>query len=95
MSKIPLSQTSFYCMRAEKIDEILTKHKDNPLLDYVKDLWTLIDTIEKTRDYDMKMLTACRHKLAWQMYDKDPSEYDPETRTYSDRPSKTGENRSC
>ena len=95
MSKIPIQNMTFYCMRQQKIDEILTKHKDNPLLDYVKDLWNLIDTIEKNREFDQRMLTACRHKLAWKMYDKDPSDYNPETRTYSDRPAKTGKNRSC
>ena len=69
MSKIPIEQTKFYCMRAEKIDEILTKYKDNPLLDYVKDLWDLIDLIERNRESDRKELTSCRNKLAWKMYD--------------------------
>jgi len=95
MSKIPKEQLKFYCMRSEKIDEVLTKYKDNPLLDYVKDLWTLIDTIEKNRDFDQKALVACRHKHAWEMYDKDISLYSTETRTYEDRPVKTSENRSC
>jgi len=94
MSKIPKEQLKFYCMRTDKINEILTKHKDNPLLDYVKDLWTLIDTIEKNRDYDQRQLVACRHKLAWKMYDKNLEDYDPETRTY--RPSKNPDaNHSC
>lgn len=95
MSKIPIEQTAFYCVRQDKINDILTRYKDNPLLDYVKDLWNLIDTIEKNRESDMKELTSCRHKLAWKMYDKDFSSYNPETRTYEDRPIKTSENISC
>ena len=94
MSKIPKEQLKFYCMREDKVNEILSQHKDNPLLDYVKDLWTLIDTIEKNRDYDQRQLVACRHKLAWTMYDKKPEDYDPETRSY--RPPKNPDaNQSC
>jgi lauroyl/myristoyl acyltransferase len=81
-------------MRSDKVNEILSKHKDNPLLDYVKDLWALIDTIEKNREYDRKQLVACRHKLAWKMYDKNTEDYDPEIRSY--RPSKNPDaNHSC
>ena len=94
MSKIPVEQTKFYCMRTDKINEILSRHKDNPLLHYVKELWDLIDWLNHRNDRDMKAYCALKHKVAWKVYDKNPEEYDPETRSY--RPSKNPDaNHSC
>lgn len=94
MSKIPIEQTKFYCMRQEKINDILDHHKDNPLLDYVKELWKLIDYINKRNEKDRIALIALKHKKAWSHYDKSIEDYDTETRTY--RPPKNPEaNKSC
>jgi len=95
MSKIPKDQLKFHCMRHERVNQILSQHKDNPLLDYVKELWNLIEYIDDRNEWDRKALIAFRHKHAWRMYDKDISLYNIETRTYEDRPVKTSENRSC
>ena len=94
MSKIPIEQTKFYCVRQEKIHDILSQHKDNLLLDYVKELWSLIDYINQRNEKDRRVLIALKHKTAWSHYDKNPSLYNSETRTYS-KPPKTGENYSC
>lgn len=94
MSKIPIEQTKFYCVRADKVNEILEKHKENPLLDYVKELWNLIDWLNHRNDKDMKAYIALQHKVAWNNYDKYHADYDPETRTY--RPAKNSDaNHSC
>ena len=94
MSKIPIEQTKFYCVKQEKIHDILSQYKDNPLLDYVKELWSLIDYINQRNEKDRLALIALKHKKAWSHYDKDPSLYDSETRGYKKLP-KTGENYSC
>lgn len=96
MSKIPIEQTKFYCMRREKVHDILSQYKDNPLLEYVKELWSLIDYINQRNEKDRQALIAFKHKHAWKMYDRDPSLYDPKTRGYrEEKPPKTGENYSC
>lgn len=95
MSKIPIEQTKFYCMRHERVNQILSQYKDNPLLDYVKELWTLIDYINERNEWDRKALIAFRHKHAWRMYDRDLSYYNEEKRVYEDRPVKTSQNESC
>lgn len=94
MSKIPIEQTKFYCMRSEKVNDILSQHKDNPLLDYVKELWNLIDWLNHRNDRDMKAYTALKHKKAWSNYDKYHEDYDPETRTYR-TPKNPEANHSC
>lgn len=95
MSKIPIEQTKFYCVRREKVHDILSQYKDNPLLEYVKELWNLIDYINQRNEKDRVALIAFKHKYAWRMYDKDPELYDESTRTYREKPPKTGENYSC
>lgn len=82
MSKIPIEQTKFYCMREGRIHDILTQHKDNPLLEYVKELWSLIYYINKRNEKDRVSLIALKHKKAWSHYDKPIEDYDTETRTY-------------
>jgi hypothetical protein len=94
MSKIPVEQTKFYCVREDKINEILSKHKDNPLLDYVKELWNLIDWLNHRNDKDMKAYCALKHKVAWSVYDKNHDHYDPETRSYK-TPKNPDANHSC
>lgn len=94
MSKIPVEQTKFYCMREDKINEILSKYKDDPLLDYVKELWNLVDWLNHRNDKDMKAHCALKHKVAWSNYDKPIGDYDTETRVY--KPSKnSNSNFSC
>jgi hypothetical protein len=94
MSKIPVEQTKFYCMREDKVNEILSKHKNNELLHYVKELWNLIDWLNHRNDRDMKHYTALKHKTAWMLYDKPLEYYDPETRSYR-IPKNPDANHSC
>jgi hypothetical protein len=92
MSKIPVEQTKFYCMREDKVNDILSQYKDNPLLDYVKELWNLIDWLNHRNDRDMKAYTALKHKKAWSLYDTKVEEY----RSQTNKPTKNPEaNQSC
>lgn len=93
MSKIPIEQTKFYCMREDRINQILSQYKDHPLLDYVKELWNLVNYLDKRNEKDRIAHIALKHKKAWSVYDSYHQDYDPETRTY--KPPKTGENYSC
>jgi DUF438 domain-containing protein len=81
-------------MREDKVNKILTKYKDNPLLDYVKELWNLVDWLNHRNDKDMKAYTALKHKKAWSHYDKSIENYDKETRIYK-KPKNPEANESC
>lgn len=94
MSKIPTEQTKFYCVRPEKIYDIRQSYKGETVLEYIEELWNLIEYINKRNEKDRKSLIAFKHKYAWKEYDKDPSLYNSDTRTYI-KPPKTGENYSC
>lgn len=93
MSKIPIEQTKFYCINPDKIYDIRQSYKNDPVLEYIEQLWNLIEWINKRNEKDRVSLIALKHKKAWSHYDKDPSLYDTETRSY--KPKKTGENYSC
>lgn len=94
MSKIPIEETKFYCVRPDKIYDIRQSYKGDSVLEYIEELWNLIEYINKRNENDRQSLIAFKHKHAWKEYDKDAALYNPETRTYS-KPPKTGENYSC
>jgi coenzyme F420-reducing hydrogenase alpha subunit len=81
-------------MRESKINDILTQNKDNPLLEYVKELWNLIDYLNKKNEKDRIALIALKHKKAWSHYDKSIENYDKETRIYK-KPKNPEANESC
>ena len=55
-------------------------------LDYIKDLYNLIDYQSKTIWQQRKEIIAIKHKEAWKRYDKPEQDYDPSTRKFIDKP---------
>lgn len=62
----PMSETN--------INRILTQYKHDDILNYIKQLWDLIDYQRKTMMELNKQLVAYRHKIAWNKYNKDQNE---------------------
>jgi hypothetical protein len=60
-------------MSSSTINSILTKYKDHECLEYIKQLWNLIDYQRKTILEQTKTIVAIKHKVAWKRYDKDES----------------------
>lgn len=77
-----------------KVDEILTKYKNNEIVSYIVDLYNLIEYQRKVIADQNKTIVSYRHKMAWEHYDKLIEDYDPTTRKYIDKPPKSG-NMSC
>ena len=50
--------------------------------DHINDLYDLINHQMLQQLRQEAQLVAVKHMEAWKMYDKDMSEYDPETRSY-------------
>ena len=82
----PVSQT--------KVNEILTRYKSNEIIDYVKDLYNLIEYQRQIIADQEKKIIAFKHQVSWQHYDKPIENYDPITRKYVDKPPKS-DNMSC
>lgn len=77
-------------MSSSIINKILTQYKNEDILNYIKDLWNLIDYQKKIiSDYN-KEIIALKHKEAWKRYDLPDSKFD----TSLDKPPKSG-NMSC
>lgn len=53
-------------MNLSIVNEILTKYKNNPVLDYIKDLYNLIDYQRKTIWQQRKEIVALKHQLVYQ-----------------------------
>lgn len=60
-------------MSSSKINNILTQYKNNEALNYIKELWNLIDYQRKIISEQTKTIVAIKHKVAWKRYDKDDS----------------------
>jgi hypothetical protein len=75
MSKIPIEQTKYYCMRPDKVNEILSQYKNTPVIEYIKELWNLIDYQKKINEKDKKEVIAMKHKLSWSLYDNTTSDH--------------------
>ena len=73
-------------MDLSTVNEVLTKYKNNPVLDYIKDLYNLIDYQSKVIWQQRKEIIAIKHKEAWKRYDKPEQDYDPSTRKFIDKP---------
>ena len=58
-------------MNSSTINKILTQYKNDDILDYIKQLWNLIDYQRKTIAEQTKTIVAIKHKVAWKRYDKD------------------------
>lgn len=66
MSVNPLK---YAIVRDQEINRILSEYKNNPLLDYVKELYSLIEYQRKTIAELDKTIVSLRHKEAWRHYD--------------------------
>jgi hypothetical protein len=76
------------------VNNILTQYKNQPVLEYINQLYKLIDYQRQIISEQRKTIIAVKHKEAWKRYDKPAEDYDPTTRQYSNRPPKSG-NESC
>lgn len=66
-----------------RVNEILTQYKGQPVLDYIIELYRLID-YQKDRILNQeKQIIALKHIEAWKHYDKPLDSYDPKTRKYN------------
>jgi hypothetical protein len=72
-------------MDLSTVNDILTQYKDDPVLDYIKDLYKLIDYQSKVIWEQRKEIIAVKHKEAWKRYDKPEEDYDPSTRKFVDK----------
>jgi hypothetical protein len=77
-----------------KVNNILTQYKGQPVLDYIIELYKLIEYQRQIISEQEKKLIAFKHNEAWKHYDKPIENYDPATRKYLDKPPKSG-NMSC
>lgn len=60
-------------MNSSIINKILTQYKNDDVLNYIKELWNLIDYQKKIITEQTKQIVAIKHKVAWKRYDKDES----------------------
>jgi hypothetical protein len=81
-------------MDLSKVNTILTKYKGQPVLDYIIELYKLIEYQKQRIFQQEKEIIALRHEQAWKHYDKTIENYDPATRKNINRPPKSG-NASC
>ena len=81
-------------MNSSNIDRILTQYKKEPILDYIKDLWKLIDYQKQEIWKQRKEIIAVKHKISWKHYDKEVDYNDTKNRVSIDKPPKSG-NMSC
>jgi hypothetical protein len=77
-----------------KVNNILTQYKGQPVLDYIIELYKLIEYQRQRLSEQEKQIIALKHTEAWKHYDKSIDNYDPSTRKYLDKPPKSS-NMSC
>jgi hypothetical protein len=78
-------------MNSSKISDILTRYKNEPVLDYIKDLWKLIDYQKQEILKQRKEIISVKHKIAWKHYDKEIDYADPVNRVNTNKPKRTDE----
>lgn len=60
-------------MSEANVNRILTQYKHDNILNYIKELWNLIDYQRKMIADQTKQIVAIKHKVSWKRYDKDDS----------------------
>lgn len=70
-------------VNSSKVNEILETYKGQPVLDYIIELYKLIDYQKDLINKQEKQLIALKHIDAWKHYDKPIENYDPKTRKYT------------
>jgi hypothetical protein len=81
-------------MDLSKVSNILTQYKGQPVLDYIIELYKLIEYQKQRIFQQEKEIIAFRHEKAWKHYDNPIENYDPATRKNINKPPKSG-NASC
>ena len=77
-------------MSNSTVNKILIQYKHDEILNYIKELWNLIDYQRKLLDEQTKQIVAIKHKIAWQRYDLSEQSF----KVAIDKPPKSG-NMSC
>lgn len=77
-------------MNNSTINKIITKYKHDEILDYIKELWNLIDYQKKVISDYTREIVAFKHKEAWKRYDLSDDSF----KVSVDKPPKSG-NMSC
>ncbi len=57
-------------MNSSTINKIITQYKRDVILDYIKQLWNLIDYQRKIISQQTEQIVSFKHKEAWKRYDK-------------------------
>lgn len=70
-------------MNPSRVNEILEQYKGQPVLDYILELYKLIEYQKDLINRQEKQLVALKHIDAWKHYDKPIENYDPKTRKYT------------
>lgn len=70
-------------MNPSKINEILTEYKGQAILEYIIDLYKLIEYQRDRINQQEKQIIAFKHTEAWKHYDKPMESYDPKNRKYT------------
>lgn len=65
-----------------KINQILTDYKGHPVLDYIIELYKLIDYQKDIINRQEKSLISFKHIEAWKHYEKSTDTYNPKIRKY-------------
>jgi hypothetical protein len=69
-------------MDLSKVNTILSKYKGQPVLDYIIELYKLIEYQKQRLKEQEKQIIALKHTEAWKHYDKSIDKYNPKTRKY-------------
>jgi hypothetical protein len=69
-------------MNPTKINEILSEYKGTPVLDYIIELYRLIEYQRNRIVQQEKQIIAIKHTEAWKQYDKPIENYNSKTRKY-------------
>lgn len=77
-------------MSESTINRILIQYKNDDVLNYIKDLWNLIDYQRKLISDYSKEIISLKHKQAWKRYDLPEDKF----KVSIDKPPKSG-NMSC
>ena len=77
-------------MSNSTVNKILTQYKNEEILEYIKELWDLIDYQRGLISKYTQQIIAMKHKDAWKRYDLDPQAFEASI----DKPTKSG-NMSC
>jgi hypothetical protein len=77
-------------MSSSTINKILTQYKHDEILNYIKELWNLIDYQRKLLNEQTQTIVALKHKESWKRYDPPEQSFEVSI----DKPPKSG-NMSC